>query len=135
MTLKRDTRYIGAAGEFRVLSELLIRGYKPAKHIVDDGIDIILNNGKTIQVKTVNTEVGNKFGTRYAQINLTNQYYKRRKKEFAGQRLIADFVVVWAVPYHCFYIIPSEVVGNRLTLGFTKKGKYEKYKNKWKLLE
>jgi len=58
---RMDTRKIGKAGEYRVISELLLRGWNPMLASIDDGVDIILDNNKTIQVKTVST---NLFGER-----------------------------------------------------------------------
>lgn len=60
-------RRIGAAGELRVMSELLLRGYNADHITIDNGIDIRATKGKNvydIQVKTV-TELrtGNKFVT------------------------------------------------------------------------
>ena len=56
---------IGAAGEFRVMSELLLRGYNADRITIDSGIDVrATKDGKVyeIQVKTVTeTKAGNKF--------------------------------------------------------------------------
>ena len=53
---KDHQRRIGAAGEFRVMSELLLRGYNADRITIDSGIDIRATKGKNvyeIQVKTV----------------------------------------------------------------------------------
>ncbi len=43
---------LGKAGEFRVISELILKGHSPALVCCDNGIDIVLENGYKIQVKT-----------------------------------------------------------------------------------
>lgn len=58
-------RRIGAAGELRVMSELLLRGYNADHITIDNGIDIRATKGGNvyeIQVKTVTElKTGNKF--------------------------------------------------------------------------
>lgn len=58
-------RRIGAAGEFRVMSELLLRGYSADHITIDNGIDIRATKDKSvyeIQVKTVTElKAGRKF--------------------------------------------------------------------------
>ena len=60
-----DHMKIGAAGELRVMSELLLRGYNADRITIDSGIDVrAAKDGKVyeIQVKTVTeTKAGNKF--------------------------------------------------------------------------
>lgn len=55
--LTSESRYVGKAGEYRVVSELIFRGYNANIISVDDGIDIVATkNDKlfNIQVKTSN---------------------------------------------------------------------------------
>jgi len=94
-----------AAGELRVMSELMLRGFNPAKTYLDNGIDLILENGKTIQVKT---SMGNIFKS--------NREKPTMKYSFAFQdwqnnkRIKADFVICWAVGEDSFFIIPSQKI-------------------------
>lgn len=56
-----DTRYIGAAGELAVMSELIFRGYNANRMTIDDGIDIIATKNNIyyyIQVKTTSIKNG-----------------------------------------------------------------------------
>lgn len=56
-----STQYVGTAGEYRVLSELLFRGYNASLLSVDEGIDIIaISEGHqyNIQVKTAHEKYG-----------------------------------------------------------------------------
>lgn len=69
---KPTTSFIGKAGEYAVMSELLFRGFNANNMSVDDGIDIIAskdNNFYFIQVKTVTLKPNR---TAIAQIKLKN---------------------------------------------------------------
>ena len=135
-----ETSAIGKAGEYRVASELLQRGFNPMIASIDRGIDFILDNGKTIQVKTV-------FRTDYpgrknnATIDITTVRYVKGGRIRGHKNLKADFYIIWVMPWSEFFIIPQEVVKNRgQTLSFTKtnsptanKGLY-RFKNCWDLL-
>ena len=57
--LSKNTSYIGKTGEYRVASELLLRGYNANIAAVDDGIDVVATKGQHmvyIQVKTSNNK-------------------------------------------------------------------------------
>ena len=59
--LNASSTYVGKAGEYGVMSELLFWGYNPAIVSVDDGIDIIASKDNQyfhIQVKTANPRQG-----------------------------------------------------------------------------
>lgn len=62
---KMHKQRLGAAGEHRVLSELLLRGYDADRRTIDDGVDILAEKDGCqfyIQVKTV-TGKGDKYTT------------------------------------------------------------------------
>lgn len=75
-TLNTDnTRFIGAAGEMAVSSELLFRDYNVSRMAVDDGVDIVATKNDTtyyIQVKT--TYVINKVAFK---VSITNESFSR----------------------------------------------------------
>lgn len=148
---------IGKAGELRVRSELILRGFSPAICDQDDGVDIILvDNGKKIQVKTSTRPAHTpssysykySFGIRRAQFrNAGNGAYEKRftKKSYAG---VAEYFIFWLVEDDIFYIIPEEVIGEKVSIVMptptenrkyrikerVSKSKYEVYKNAWHLL-
>ena len=95
--------WIGEAGELRVASELILRGYKPAKHLVDEGIDLTVDNGVGIQVKTVKTLAGSGSG----QVCLRSARYKKGRKANNCAVFKADFLIIWVIPKGEFYIIPK----------------------------
>ena len=40
-----DNSRLGLIGELKVMCELLLLGYNPAKSYLDNGVDLILENG------------------------------------------------------------------------------------------
>jgi len=59
-----STQYAGRAGEHRVVSELLFRGYNASIMSVDEGLDIVATQGESlynIQVKTANVKKGGRY--------------------------------------------------------------------------
>jgi hypothetical protein len=125
--------HIGVAGEFRVMSELFLRGFNPAKSYLDRGVDIILEGGKTIQVKTARRYV-NKCGKREkptGRYQFSFQDWENRK-----HTLGVNFVICWAIEDNIFFIIPHEDVPSRLSYAPAyKKNRMEKYINNWAILE
>lgn len=146
----KDTRrnqYLGVAGELRVMSELLLRGHNPSKSYLDHGIDIILENGKKIQVKTA-TRFKNKLNNSTYYHFTIGGWYKLVNGEKKKHTIkIVDYFIFWCMDDNQFYIIPSQEVykiGPRGgTSGFQidvypmsnrQMGKNEIYKNRWDLL-
>ncbi len=156
-TLPKSTQ-IGKAGELRVRSELILRGFAPAVCDQDDGVDIVLvHNGKRLQVKTSfrpahtpsSYSYKYSFGIRRAQFRGGgNGLYEKRftKKSYEG---VADFFVFWLVEHDIFYIIPEGAIGEKVSIvvptptedrtyrvnNRESKSKYEEYKGAWHLLE
>ena len=127
-----NSNYVGRAGEYRILSELLIRGYNPAVSSVDDGIDIILENRVTIQVKTVTKP---NYTGEYYLVNFTNASYKKGKREKRSSNLIADYVIIWLIDKNRFFIIPSKNIGKKLTISLGhSSGQFTKFEDEWELL-
>jgi len=122
---------IGKAGEYRVTSELLLRGYNPSTRIVDDGVDIVLDNQKTIQVKTV-TMSHRGFYT----VSFANTAWRKGIQSKKGSSLLADYVVIWVVPKNDFYILPAALINGKMSISVGgKNGQlYTEYINKWELL-
>ena len=155
--MKLKANLIGKAGELRVRSELLLRGFMPAVFDQDMGADIVLSNGKKLQVKTSLKPINSKkdyswrysFNVRQSQFRpKENGLYERRqtRESYEGE---VDFFVFWCVENDVFYIIPEGEVGGKISLVIptpSKKrkykkhtwkqseSKYEKYKNNWEQL-
>lgn len=137
----RFSNYLGSAGEYRVASELLLRGFNPAIRAVDTGIDIVLENGLTIQVKTTSGPTSNEKDrpSRY-QFGLSNTTYKKGKMIKTVSKLKADYFVVWLVDIDRFYVIPRSELEGRVTIQLNplclgkKTSTYSKYLDAWDLL-
>jgi hypothetical protein len=123
--LNTRSNKIGLAGEFRVMSELLLRGHNPAKSYLDDGPDLILENGVRIEIKSSHRSNGHGY-------LFTLKGGARRKRQNLDD---CDFLVCWAIDDDCFFIIPKEQVP-AASLGIYRcdHGKYVIYKEKWDLL-
>lgn len=120
--------HIGKAGEYRVMSELLLLGWVPSMPSIDIGKDIVLNTGISLQVKTVSKPVG-----RFYTAQFGNSKYHQEK--------IADFIVIWCIEENCFYIIPSKDVKGRQTIAvpspkitIIKSCQYRQFLERWDLL-
>ena len=78
-----STQYIGSAGEHRVVSELLFRGYNASIMSVDEGLDIVATKNEKlfqIQVKTANENKFNKYvcdirKTSFEKFDAGNTFY------------------------------------------------------------
>lgn len=156
-SLTPTSTQIGKAGELRVRAELILLGFSPAICDQDNGVDIILaDNGKKLQVKTSvrpshtpsSYSYKYSFAIRRTQFrNAGNGAYEKRftKKSYAG---IADYFVFWLVEHDIFYIVPEEIIGEKVSFVVPtptedrtyrinerkSKSKYEEYKNSWYLL-
>jgi hypothetical protein len=105
------TQYVGRAGEFRVMSELMLRGHNPSMPAIDTGGDVVIENGIRIQVKTSQlTRKG-----RRPQYSLG--YYRFYLGEYKGNRikkrdwsLDCDFFVFWCLDEDRFFIAPPSAV-------------------------
>jgi len=128
----RRNNATGVAGELRVMSELLLRGFKPAKSYWDDGADLILSDGTQIEVKSTHL-------FEYPEKSLSMYTFNLKG---GGRKLPqnldgCDFIILWCIEDNWFLIIPT----NELTtvhIGISKlppTSKYHKYKDAWHLLE
>ena len=126
---------IGTAGELRVMSELILNGFNPAKSYLDDGVDIILSNGARIQVKTAMYKQKMVHGGRCYRFQLRKSDRKKRAKISA----YSDFLIGYIIPETAFFVIPTNVIDTFTCLSFTMnknmKSKYSKYLNNWNLLK
>ena len=133
--MARKTSYIGLAGEFRVMSELLLRGHNPAKSYLEDGADLILENGKRIEIKSAHRYKPKK-------VKLKKGWYFFSFRGGNRQKQITedfDFVICWCIDDDLFYIIPSkEINGTAITLTNTSinaRHKYNFCRENWELLD
>lgn len=119
----RRRNYRGKAGEFRVLSELLVRNIWASPIIVEKGSDIILNDGRLVQVRSRMTSSD---GAIRCVLFQRHEEYKY------------DFLVVWAIQTDIFYIFPTKVLKGKKSIylnpGKKSPPEFHKYLNAWHLL-
>lgn len=128
---------IGRAGEHRVVSELLLRGLRPLLAIVDDGIDVTIENGPSLQVKAATNP-------RWQGQRPAYSFSFQSTARVAGglarrrQRMLADFAVCWCIPENQFYIVPRDVIGNRTVVWIptrpARRSMFTQYLNAWEML-
>ncbi len=130
---------LGVAGELRVMSELILRGYNPAKSHIDNGVDIILGDGIRIQIKTTNS-IGLTIGSR--QITPTRGYkFNLKKGNRKNKTLVseyADFLICVVLSESLFFIMPSKDLTGigiiSIPVNTDSSSKYYKYLNNWEVL-
>lgn len=117
-----DTVKLGAAGELRVASELLLRGHNPARPYSRNGTDFLLENGLRIEVKSGHA---NEWG-HYHFGNQANVFY--------------DFIICWCIEDNAFYIIPRDAVKHLKVIYINKddsswRNHFAQHKDNWSILK
>ena len=127
-----DKRVIGLAGELRVMSELLLRGHNPAKSYLDNGIDLILEDGTKIQVKSSHRSNYHKRG--YMKYCFSFRGFGKNDdlSKF-------DYAILWCIDDDVFYILKSdEIIRQSLTIADTSVGARNKlapHRSNWDVLK
>ena len=144
----KDRNFIGLAGEFRVMSELLMRKFNLAKSYLQDGYDILLESGIKIEVKSSHRYEKNKKyyskrvikGRNYSNSTRVSGYnFTFRSANKKGKILKNfDFAVCWCINDDVFYVIPvTEINGGGIhvtDLSENSEHKFTKYRNNWEQL-
>jgi len=123
---------LGAAGELRVMSELMLKGFNPAKSYLDGGIDLILENGKKIQVKTARKFL-KPLNRQQPQYGYTFTFQDWKNK---AHKLNVDFIICWCIEDNIFLIIPKlelKAVG-LIFIPLRNETYLRKYINNWDVL-
>ena len=122
--------HTGRAGEYRVISELLLREHEPTLSIIDDGIDLYcLDCNNSIQVKASLHPTGTGGNRKY---HFSIQTWHRDAREFHK----AKFIICWGVETNDFWVIPTQelLAGRSLNITVPYSKTYQKYKDAWHLL-
>lgn len=128
---------IGLAGEFRVMSELLLRGHNPAKSYLDNGIDLYLESNLKIQVKSASLRRDGSRTKRYTFNLVKKEYYDHKVKKINEK---IDFLILWCIDEDVFFILPKKEIFAKSTVCIVlskereRESWYEQYRNKWELL-
>ena len=133
--MAKKSSYTGLAGEFRVMSELLLRGHNPAKSYLEDGADLILENGKRIEVKSCHRYISkSRQGSKEPRYLFSFRGGNREKQDLTK----IDFAICWCIDDGLFYIVPIKIV-NSSAIGISNtsinaKHKYAPYRENWNQL-
>jgi hypothetical protein len=138
-----QNRFLGKAGEHRVLSELLLRGINAGFLEIDNGVDLVLENGFRIQIKSSHSDISTTRGYKYPVY-----LFPLRKKKYINSKGVTlrpkiktdsiDFLILWCVDDDWFYIIPSDKIVQttvNIPIAPEKPSKYQQYLNAWGLLK
>ena len=126
---------LGLAGEFRVMSELLLRGFNPAKSYLENGADLILENGLKVEVRC--SHIYSQKGRKPESKQLLKYTLKTATGEHGYRMSDADFIIFWCIDNNWFFIIPKEEYQTRKGYSISQKGKPSRldvYKDAWNLL-
>jgi len=142
MTTEKPSKHtLARAGEHRVLSELIIRGYEPFSAENDKGIDIILRNGLKVDVKAI---IGSVHHMKVTPRSPGNRTYSYDNMEYAFQihktqrDKEIDFYIAWIAELDEFYIIPSKALtksDQQKVYPNNPEHRYSQYKAAWHLLK
>lgn len=111
----------GQAGVYQVLAELILRGFRPYMPASDMGVDILLEQGIRIQVKTTmraSTHHRLREGTLLFSLAQARRVGANNTVRLVPPRIFSDacdFVVLWAIEPQRFWIIPAAVLDHRHT--------------------
>lgn len=140
-----ENHYIGRAAEYRVVSELLLRGHRPAQLAFDDGVDILLVNGTRIQVRTARLSNEQKIKGCPDTYICNLKGGRRRDRKLRSEDV--DIVVFWLVGTNDFYIFPMSRLPDKWRIHIPAdlnqgnpsrtyaRVKYEEFKNLWSAFE
>ena len=126
---------IGRAGDLRVASELLLRGCDVYLTLVDSGSDLVLGNGKRIQVKTARRHYFQQ-GRQYSRYTFSFKSWQKKENHYKRHALEnVDFVILWAVEDNTFFIIPADKIRGKYSISFAlgrqSESGYLAFKDKW----
>lgn len=123
-----DSNLIGVATEYRVISELILRGHSPCRPVSPKRADLILENGIKVEIKG---------GHRYEDpdkyiFDLTLGH--GRKKPDPD---FYDYLIAWCIDDNIFYVIPAEAIEatSKLHIHPQAKSKYSPYEAAWDQLK
>jgi hypothetical protein len=131
----------GRAGELRVASELFLRGFHPSLSLDNDEVDLILDNGLRIQVKTASLNEQGSFVFNFKGWKRIGDERKQVRHELKK----VDFIILWGIDEDLFLIFPKTELQNRMAITVPGTGpkrnrgrgigrRYLFYKNQWDLL-
>ena len=128
---------VGKAVELRVASELLLRGFEVYLTTADSGVDLILGNGKKIQVKGSHQST---FDSRQPRYTFSFKAWHKKTKCYSAHELEGvDFLILWGIEDNIFFIVPAELVRGKYSVRLNPNSERSQsillpYREKWELL-
>lgn len=123
--------HTGMAGNYRVASELLLRGLNPFFPAVDDGVDLVVDGIVKVQVKSAHAmrrpddfqcQTGYNFSLARGPKALGGGIATRSTPRiFSGK---VDFVVLWGIGQNRFWIVPAHLLDDRMTIYLGPEGRF-----------
>ena len=124
----------GLAGELRVMSELLLRDHNPSKSYLEEGADLVLENGLRVEVKS--SHLRKRQGSILPNYHFTLKGGSRQKPQNLAE---CEFLILWCIEDNCFFVVPLQIIPqSQRAIGITNingNGKYQEYKERWSLLD
>ena len=124
----------GQAGVYRVVAELLLRGFNAAIPIVDTGCDLIVEGLVRVQVKSghLREHPGYPNGVYMFDFRQSpivtgkNNIRKRGVRAYAND---VEFLVLWGIEQGRFWIVPAERVAGRTLISVGPETQWHKINN------
>lgn len=116
--------YLGTAGEYAVMSELLFNGYNVNRMVIDDGIDIVATKNNQyyyIQVKTTVMEQGKNPGWQI-DINSYNRYNMAGVKYIFVLRCGGRKQDVNNIDRNMYFVMDQNQIALGIANGYIKQG-------------
>ena len=122
---------LGKAGELRVASELLLRGHEIFLTVTDTGVDLILGDGKRLQVKTARVN-------KYERYRFSLEAWRKKGNPPKAQPFTdIDYFICWAVNDGSFFIIPTPHIIGKIAIDInpnSTRSQFMVFKNNWEVL-
>ena len=128
---------VGQIAEYRAVAELLARGHRVARPVVDDdGVDLIVDYGTTVQVKSTSGWDAAKgrfrFHTRSGS-GIRQQYRAGAVK--VGVPANVDVLLCHSLAEGLWWVMPAEALERRSNANVVPGNRLDHYRDNWRLFE
>jgi hypothetical protein len=103
-TTRKGRLMIGQAGVFRVASLLILKGHVPAFPSVDTGVDITLDNGMRLQIKSRSLQAHPAYPNGAYPFSTKENNFGKLKRDWTK---VVDFLIFWGIDEDRYFIVPA----------------------------